>query len=287
MSQAQLSNRLCISCGEIHSRQTLVKHYHECVRTLNKERPQNDEKMEKSEVVDELPKINLESHKAAVLEGVQEDFQNIERVPCPICERKFATDAIDRHINSCQKVNSKRPRKSYDAQKHRLQGTGAAEFVKKATSNSVMSSTPSPSSVDRKPSSKKATSKFNPTFEPSKDNKFASNEKLAKDDGLVECPSCKRRFNPDSAEKHIPYCLEQQRLNIHKQNDPNKKKELQKRTQYKPPLPGTKVNNKSGDALDKSQPPPVVVRGSFCSNCGTNNEAAKKYCINCGYKNQL
>lgn len=26
------------------------------------------------------------------------------------------------------------------------------------------------------------------------------------DDGLVECPHCKRRFNEMSAQRHIPHC---------------------------------------------------------------------------------
>eukprot|EP00835_Amoeboradix_gromovi_P001531 NODE_71_length_23666_cov_0.239403.p8 type:complete len:285 gc:universal NODE_71_length_23666_cov_0.239403:19544-20398(+) len=281
-----LSNRLCISCGDVHSRQTILKHYHECLRSYSKVKPQIDVKNDKVEKNDKyekqdaairneraepsedsLPRINLEADKAAILDGVTEDYQNIERVACPICERRFATNAIDRHVNTCQKVNSKRPRKSYDAQKHRVQGTSAAEFVKKSSNFSGAGPTAS-NTIERKPS-KTSKPKFSPTFETSNDNKFAGDQKLAeKSDGLVECPTCSRRFNSDSAERHIPYCAEQARLSVHKKDDPAKLKELQKRTQYKPPSP--------------------VKRdvGSFCSNCGTSNESAKKYCINCGYKNQ-
>ena len=253
---SQLSNRLCISCGDMHHRKNMMAHYQVCLKKYSTER-QHDEKIEI-----EMPKMTQMTLNTDVLEGVQEDYQEIQRVPCPICERKFAIDALDRHLQSCQKINSKKPRKTFDTQKHRVAGTEAAQYVAKANANA--SATLNAPSSERKPSKVPKPSKFNPTFDTSKENKFAVKE--VKDDGLVQCPSCSRKFNSESAERHIPYCLEQQRLSIHKKEEVGKTNMLKKRTQYKPPSP---VKNKPSS-------------GTLCSNCGGMSED-KKYCLNCGY----
>eukprot|EP00834_Sanchytrium_tribonematis_P007284 NODE_638_length_5124_cov_1.416119.p4 type:complete len:267 gc:universal NODE_638_length_5124_cov_1.416119:3251-2451(-) len=262
-----LSNRLCISCGEIFPRQKIMIHYNECFKKYSKEKPQLDEKLGNSNLPQDLKEQDILEKKTYPTEAFV-DYESIEREECPICSRKFAKDAIERHINSCQKINSKKPRKVYDSQKHRLQGTDAAQFKPKHSSATMDSSTTSPTKDTKKPT-KSSKSKINPTFEPSSENKFASGKV---DDGLVECPSCARRFNSESAERHIPHCIEQQRLSVHKNQDAQKNELLKKRLQYKPPSPAKK------ELEPKSQ--------IFCGNCGAGNEMSKKFCTNCGYKHQ-
>lgn len=62
----------------------------------------------------------------------------------------------------------------------------------------------------------------------------------------VSCPHCKRRFNPDTAARHIPVCNQDpnkisNKHNHTKNSGKNKSSEsLKKRTAYKPPLPSKK-----------------------------------------------
>ena len=61
----------------------------------------------------------------------------------------------------------------------------------------------------------------------------------------VSCPHCKRRFNADSGERHIPLCdkdpnkISNKHVNSSKSSPKYSKNSLalKKRTAYKPPLP--------------------------------------------------
>ena len=44
-------------------------------------------------------------------------------VPCGICERKFAEDRLAKHTTICEKNAKKQPRKAFNVQKQRVQGT--------------------------------------------------------------------------------------------------------------------------------------------------------------------
>ena len=50
-----------------------------------------------------------------------------DRVQCSICERKFNSDAMERHRKACEKLNS-RPRKVFDSAKTRAQGTALEAY---------------------------------------------------------------------------------------------------------------------------------------------------------------
>ena len=64
----------------------------------------------------------------------------------------------------------------------------------------------------------------------------------------VSCPHCKRRFNPDSAARHIPVCNQ----------DPNK-------LSNKHPVNASKSKTKSTESLKKrtAYKPPVLVASSL------------------------
>jgi hypothetical protein len=42
---------------------------------------------------------------------------------CGTCGRNFNAESLARHAPICQKNASKKPRKAFDVQKHRVQGT--------------------------------------------------------------------------------------------------------------------------------------------------------------------
>lgn len=59
----------------------------------------------------------------------------------------------------------------------------------------------------------------------------------------VTCPACERRFNEESAKRHIPICKEKaakkalEKSLTTKSNTKDKAEELKRRTTYKPPSP--------------------------------------------------
>lgn len=51
---------------------------------------------------------------------------------CKYCSRRFAEDRLAIHQDICAKTGKKK-RRTYDATKHRVQGTEMEQFVKKGT----------------------------------------------------------------------------------------------------------------------------------------------------------
>lgn len=49
---------------------------------------------------------------------------------CKYCNRRFAADRLQVHENICSRTGKKK-RKTYDATKHRVQGTELEQYVKK------------------------------------------------------------------------------------------------------------------------------------------------------------
>jgi len=65
-------------------------------------------------------------------------------------------------------------------------------------------------------------------------------------DDLVQCEHCSRKFNEDSAAKHIPICRDIKQKEMYRTNNKNaannKESTYQTRMKYKPPVPRTKPN---------------------------------------------
>lgn len=128
-------------------------------------------------------------------------------IPCPNCERRFAVDRIEVHVNACKKLASKK-RKVFDATKMRVKGTEAESFLRK-----------------KKPSPDLDTRKNNWRI---KHEEFIASIRYAKLAGKIEreggnlaslappppssnpdyiqCPHCMRKFNQKAGERHIPKC---------------------------------------------------------------------------------
>lgn len=48
--------------------------------------------------------------------------KNLKLAPCKFCNRKFADNRLEEHERICARIQ-KKPRKPYDARRHRLSGT--------------------------------------------------------------------------------------------------------------------------------------------------------------------
>lgn len=159
--------------------------------------------------------------------------------PCRCCGRTFVHETLVKHQKICEK-NSSKKRKVFDTSKQRLNELGV-ENIEKSTSkvppskknnwrqkheefidamrsarevsHALKTGAPLPPPISQKP-------KVNPDY--------------------VQCPSCSRHFNENAAERHIPWCKEKSKRIGGNVPSENKKQQLNTRTKYKPPLPGTK-----------------------------------------------
>ncbi|KAJ3043855.1 Zinc finger C2HC domain-containing protein 1A [Rhizophlyctis rosea] len=195
------------------------------------------------------------------------------RYPCPLCGRKFmAEDRLEKHANACNKLQKQR--KVFDAIKARTKGTELEQYVVRAKIEKEKESKkgghrktyqedlPLPAQ-HQKPSWKIKHENFIQMVRaarqppPSKSSHSCSSPSRTQqppqpsyqpDPSLVQCDGCGRRFNPDTAERHIPIC--KGKLNKgpgRGGNDVGMKEEmLKKRTAYKPPVPKGKSPGKVG-----------------------------------------
>ncbi|XP_052058178.1 zinc finger C2HC domain-containing protein 1C-like isoform X2 [Mytilus californianus] len=143
---------------------------------------------------------------AANVDGAYESSR-VKLVPCSKCGRKFAADRVQRHMNSCDNLTKKR--KILDPTKLRTAGTDMEKYVK----NPKMRSKTPPK---KKANWRKQHESFIENLRYAK--KVSEMEKTGQDmsslppppvtenPDYVQCPNCKRSFNPTTAERHIPRC---------------------------------------------------------------------------------
>ncbi|TPX33920.1 hypothetical protein SmJEL517_g03366 [Synchytrium microbalum] len=136
-----------------------------------------------------------------------------ERVACELCNRKFASNRLEKHMEACRKMSNSH-RKVFDSSVVRTEGTEAAKFYKATL---------------EKQNSDKATKTFEdtrikraPVRHSTKDmGAVKAIKAAAKQAGgargsfavaveieLNECPTCGRKFSPDSLERHANFCRE-------------------------------------------------------------------------------
>jgi hypothetical protein len=84
----------------------------------------------------------------------------------------------------------------------------------------------------------------------------------AENPDYVQCPYCQRRFNEEAAKRHIPFCKEQS-TRLRKVPTKDAVDKLARRTQYKAPLPKSRV---SGVASAGPPMPSSTVASSFKTN---------------------
>uniref|UniRef100_A0A240SWF0 C2HC/C3H-type domain-containing protein n=1 Tax=Glossina brevipalpis TaxID=37001 RepID=A0A240SWF0_9MUSC len=154
---------------------------------------------------------------------VEEKSSVYERMgTCRYCQRHFKEDRLGKHEDVCKKmINSKR--KIFNATVHRVKGTEAEEYLKKAEKAPRYSSAAAAHNMKMEPNAAVKKSNWRKKHE---EFIFAIREAkkvqayLAKGGKLsdlpppppsenpdyIQCPHCSRRFNEAAAERHIPKC---------------------------------------------------------------------------------
>ncbi|KAJ3354349.1 hypothetical protein HDU83_005504 [Entophlyctis luteolus] len=207
-----------------------------------------------------------------------------DRMPCPICQRKFAgEERLEKHVAACTKL--KQPRKVFDATKHRVKGTELEQYVMKKHLSDLLGGK---KQVWEKPESTKRAkprvriggqdgahaaaaataaprkkqnwrAKHDSLIRMLRTNKVApsadahANAPPEHDPDYVQCSHCGRRFNESAAERHIPICA-----NTKHRPKPAAPKSavgvvlcddearMRRRLDFKPPAPRTAAAKKSG-----------------------------------------
>jgi hypothetical protein len=144
--------------------------------------------------------------------GITAQASEGRREECDICGRLFAADRIAKHAKVCAKANSGE-RKVFDMQEHRVRLTYADNNAEGDAERALRAANENPDDHKRSNSQKKRASWRQQS------NALQNAMKSARGDGdaqqqedlRVECSGCGRRFAPDTAETHIPKCIEKAR----------------------------------------------------------------------------
>ncbi|XP_011184302.1 zinc finger C2HC domain-containing protein 1C isoform X2 [Zeugodacus cucurbitae] len=141
---------------------------------------------------------------------------------CRYCNRHFNTERLAKHEVVCEKMAHTK-RKIFDAARHRLRGTEAEKYLKKAqTRNSNKSAYSSAAAASgmtaslKKNNWRKKHEEFIQAIRAAKQVQahLARGGKLSdlpppppsENPDYIQCPHCMRRFNESAAERHIPRC---------------------------------------------------------------------------------
>ncbi|KAJ3131517.1 hypothetical protein HK100_006289 [Physocladia obscura] len=180
----------------------------------------------------------------------------IERIPCPICQRKFAgEDRLEKHIEACSKI--KKQRKVFDATKHRVKGTELEQYaLKKIISDPIGSKKNEDAGGSKNKLLLKKQNwrvKHDSFIRMVRSNKTPHDGTAVgptePDPDYVQCEHCGRRFNETAAERHIPICANTKHrprgaaargggsIGAAVAEDEAR---MRKRLDFKPPIPKTK-----------------------------------------------
>ncbi|KNC99256.1 uncharacterized protein SPPG_05511 [Spizellomyces punctatus DAOM BR117] len=205
--------------------------------------------------------------------SLEESYVDGPRIPCPSCGRKFMEqERLDKHMAACAK--SQKPRKIFDASKARVRGTELEQYANRRSDTGQLGSLKQKGLPHdeillkpRKANWRAKHEKFIQMVRAARQPHPSSNSTEKKtgtvtrtpvgpsepDPDLVPCDYCGRRFNHDTAVRHIPFCRDSKQKSQHRSSarphnasnasSPSKEDMLKKRTAYRPPLP--KVKGKS------------------------------------------
>ncbi|KAF2352239.1 hypothetical protein FHG87_017004 [Trinorchestia longiramus] len=117
---------------------------------------------------------------------------------CPVCERNFNEDRIEKHTTICQKTaNRAKKRKAFDPVKMRNKGTEAEKYIARGLHLKEVKT--------KKKDWRKQHEDFIKTVRAAKGMKGYEAPPLDVSD-YVQCPHCGRKFNQSAADRHIPKC---------------------------------------------------------------------------------
>ncbi|KAJ3213124.1 Zinc finger C2HC domain-containing protein 1C [Dinochytrium kinnereticum] len=190
-----------------------------------------------------------------VEDGDAENFEEMERLPCPHCGRKFlGEDRLDKHATACSKLKA---RKIFDAAKARTKGTELEQYAnrKPKATDDKKGKDPQGEKTPLKPQKSSWRVKHDNFIKMVRSNRTTDPAKKAEpvtyepDPDLVPCDHCGRRFNEAAAERHIPICASSKhrsKLKLGGFSNPQEivagapDESLRKRMSFKPPAPKTK-----------------------------------------------
>jgi hypothetical protein len=159
----------------------------------------------------------------------EEPSGDIDMSECPDCGRSFATDRLEKHMKICKKVFGTK-RKAFDVTAMRVEGTDAAQFVKKqkrSEANAAKAGAGGGTGAGAGNGAKQGNGEIKKMAKWKVQRaQFLNMIRAAKGpangegggytaeelaemevmDDRVECPHCSRKFNPSSADKHIAIC---------------------------------------------------------------------------------
>ncbi|KAL9900904.1 uncharacterized protein ACN427_007884 isoform 1-T8 [Glossina fuscipes fuscipes] len=160
---------------------------------------------------------------SSMADPVEEKPSAYERMgTCRYCQRHFKEDRLDKHEDVCKKmINSKR--KIFNATVHRVKGTEAEVYLKKAEKAPRYGSAAAahnmkmePNAAVKKSNWRKKHEEFISAIREAKKVQayLAKGGKLSdlpppppsENPDYIQCPHCSRRFNEAAAERHIPKC---------------------------------------------------------------------------------
>ncbi|XP_071962768.1 uncharacterized protein [Antedon mediterranea] len=165
----------------------------------------HDEEEEDEESMEPNIKVSYD-----IVGALQESDQvsSLKLQACNACGRKFAEDRLAKHSVICRKTSTKK-RKTFDMAKQRTAGTECEQYVK---NGHHLKSEPTP----KKSNWKRKHEDFVRTVRDARlvQAHIAKGGKASDlpppppsdNSDYKECPYCKRKFNPSTAERHIPKC---------------------------------------------------------------------------------
>ncbi|XP_046909001.2 uncharacterized protein LOC124490522 [Dermatophagoides farinae] len=179
-------------------------------------------------------------------------------VPCSLCERKFLSDRLEKHLIICQKIKEKK-RKLFDAAKQRAENLDKINLVPTDINNVNSEQQTNQSKSIRKLKNNKRSTNNNNDNDTAATVKKQSNWRqqheefirtiraargvsITNDDddddgdddlydqqqkklinvipsGFIECPTCQRRFSIKAADRHIEWCAESKRKQHERQQN--------------------------------------------------------------------
>ncbi|CAD8095230.1 unnamed protein product [Paramecium sonneborni] len=170
--------------------------------------------------------VAKEDKKPIEINEYEDDDEDL--VECPEgCGRKFKRSALQKHIKICKKVFQEK-RKAFDTKEHRIINQDHAKLLqkqeieeqiqqqqqqkKKQTQTKIDDR---PIQGQKKPKWKLQSEQFRAAMKLNKGATLTQQEQIAIEevDDRVQCEHCGRKFNEQTALKHIPSCKEKAMIN--------------------------------------------------------------------------
>jgi DNA-directed RNA polymerase subunit RPC12/RpoP len=152
----------------------------------------------------------------------ENEQENIKRIPCKHCGRKFAEQALAKHQVNCEKVFLKK-RKVFNTASQRVV---SQEQVKLAeTGKKVEKSKP----AKKMPKWKMQSEQFRKAVG-NTDSKGGDQVQSEEINDRVQCPYCGRSFKEETAARHIPFCKNKSEMDKIKSS--SKRKVVGKKSNY-------------------------------------------------------